>query len=746
MLAFTTIPKATVEETTPVRLPNRPKESAFSSRKKPRIGELLVREGHLTEAQIENILAEQKTRQPAVPFGELCIELGLISPAMLGKVLSKHHVRIPLGEMLTHLGLVTPEQIQTALAVQKKTRKRLGSILVEQKQITTNTLVAILHQQAQAAKQQAHKQEGPPSSSRISTQELAAAAAAARDRQQSLATVLMEQFDLSRDEVGAPLSAYYKCPFIAYEHSFKLEPELLHNINPHYLKTNVWIPLRSEKTWVEILTDDPYDFSKTRDIKRLFSGKQIRWAVGLREDIVQYVNKFVSAAQREKASPLFDLDKSPVFSPSPLSPAPLGLKLRVREEQFLVKETREESNIDENDSHVIGLVNQILTDAIASGVSDIHIEPYSKKVGSLVRFRIDGVCHEHLRVPNEYHRPLVSRLKIMAKLDIAERRKPQDGKLKFRHPEKEVEFRMATLPTSIGEEDVVLRLLVSSGALPLRKLNLTQKHFNEFAHLLEKPHGMILCVGPTGSGKTTALHAALGHLNMPGRKIWTAEDPVEITQSGLRQVQVAPKIGLTFASAMRSFLRADPDIIMVGEIRDQETAEVAIEASLTGHLVLSTLHTNSAPETITRLLDMGIDPFSFADALLGVLSQRLARTICQHCKAPYRATREEYDTIAHGYGEAEFSQLGIPYSDLFQLYRGKGCSACHDTGYRGRIALHELLMISDEIRPLIHGRAPAAEVRKVGQTQGMTTLIQDGVLKVLSGWTDYSQVKAVSLR
>jgi type II secretory ATPase GspE/PulE/Tfp pilus assembly ATPase PilB-like protein len=331
-------------------------------------------------------------------------------------------------------------------------------------------------------------------------------------------------------------------------------------------------------------------------------------------------------------------------------------------------------------------------------------------------------------------------------LDISERRKPQDGKLEFRRSEKKVEFRVATIPTATREEDVVLRLLVSSGHLPIEKLNLTQRNFQELNRLLEKPYGMFLCTGPTGSGKTTTLHATLGHLNSPGRKIWTAEDPVEITQLGLRQVQMAPKIGLTFATAMRAFLRADPDIIMVGEIRDRETAAVATEASLTGHLVLSTLHTNSAPETITRLLDMDIDPFSFADALLGVLAQRLARKLCQHCKVPNHATKEEYETLAHSYGETAFAQLGLPYDDHFTLYRGRGCADCRNTGYRGRIGLHELLVVSDEIRLLIHRRAPVAEVREVAQAQGMTTLIQDGVLKVLNGRTDYSQVKAVAMR
>jgi len=742
MPSLTTTPKTVSEEIAPALLT---KEGARLAAKKSRIGELLVREGYLTDAQVEHVLTLQKTRHPTPPFGELCIELGLISPAVLGKILSKHHVRIPFGEMLVHLGLVTPEQIHAALSVQKKNKKRLGSILVEQGHLATDTLVNILYQQAQLAKQHVQKQEEIPQSPRISPQELAAAVAAARDLQQSLATVLQEQFHLNKAEIGWTLSTYYKCPFVEYNSSVTLDPSVLQNINPNYLKTNSWIPLRAKDDWVEILTDDPHSLTNIRDIKRLFPNKQIRWTVGLREDIVKFVTKFASVPPPEKLS-LFTGEKKPVFSPASFVPSTQNLKLRIRQEQLFAEESNEEPSIDENDSNVVRLVNQILTDAISGEVSDIHIEPYGRGTGSLVRFRIDGICHEHLRVPTEYHRPLISRLKIMAKLDIAERRKPQDGKLKFRHPEKEVELRMATLPTASGEEDVVLRLLVSSNALPLQKLNLTQRHFRNFTKLLENPHGLILCVGPTGSGKTTTLHAALGHINTPRRKIWTAEDPVEITQPGLRQVQVAPKIDFTFAAAMRSFLRADPDVIMVGEIRDLETAEVAIEASLTGHLVFSTLHTNSAPETITRLLDMGLDPFSFADALLGVLSQRLARTICQHCKVPYRATREEYEALAHGYGEVAFAQLGVPYSDLFMLYRGKGCPSCRNTGYRGRIALHELLVISDEIRPLIHGRAPVAEVRKVAQAQGMTILIQDGVLKVLSGWTDYTQVKAVSMR
>ncbi|MGH7965787.1 MAG: GspE/PulE family protein, partial [Candidatus Binatia bacterium] len=370
-----------------------------------------------------------------------------------------------------------------------------------------------------------------------------------------------------------------------------------------------------------------------------------------------------------------------------------------------------------------------------------------EKRETLIRCRVDGNCYEYLKVPAASRRALASRLKIMAHLDIAERRKPQDGKIKFRLPEREIELRVATIPTGgIDNEDIVMRILTTREPLPLDKLQMAERNLREFQRLLQKPYGIILCVGPTGSGKTTTLHAALGYINTPHRKIWTAEDPIEITQPGLRQVQVHPKIGFDFAAAMRAFLRADPDVIMVGEIRDQETAEISIKASLTGHLVFSTLHTNSAVESVTRLLEMGMDPFNFADALLGVLAQRLARTICPHCKERYHASRDEYDALVYGYGEDAFAKLGILYDERFLLSRGRGCAVCHQTGYKGRIGLHELLVATEEIKSLIHERATMPELLKVVIRQGMTTLVQDGILKCLQGWTDYKQVQAVALR
>ena len=398
----------------------------------------------------------------------------------------------------------------------------------------------------------------------------------------------------------------------------------------------------------------------------------------------------------------------------------------------------------EDDDDVIRLVNRFIVDAVRDRASDIHIEPYGEKQDLTVRFRVDGQLRNYRRIPSEYRERIVARMKIMARLNIAERRLPQDGKIRFKLGEREIELRMVTLPTAGENEDVVLRILAGFGALPLSEMGLSPENLQAVEALVRRPYGLMLAVGPTGSGKTTTLHSMLAQINDVKKKIWTVEDPVEITQPGLRQLQVQPQIGLTFASAMRSFLRADPDVIMVGEMRDEETAHMGIEASLTGHMVLSTLHTNTAPETVTRLIDMGMEPFSFSDALLGILSQRLARQLCGKCKVQYDATPDETDEFSRyiGADAVERAMTG----GVLKLWRADGCVECEKTGYRGRLALHELLVNNDEIRAAIQRKATTGEIRDLAQQAGMQTLLQDGVAKCLRGHTDLKQVLAVCSR
>ena len=398
----------------------------------------------------------------------------------------------------------------------------------------------------------------------------------------------------------------------------------------------------------------------------------------------------------------------------------------------------------EDDDDVIKLVNRFIVDAVRERASDIHIEPYGEKQDLTVRFRVDGQLRNYRRIPSEYRERIVARMKIMARLNIAERRLPQDGKIRFKLGEREIELRMVTLPTAGENEDVVLRILAGFGALPLSEMGLSPENLQAVEALVRRPYGLMLAVGPTGSGKTTTLHSMLAQINDVKKKIWTVEDPVEITQPGLRQLQVQPQIGLTFASAMRSFLRADPDVIMVGEMRDEETAHMGIEASLTGHMVLSTLHTNTAPETVTRLIDMGMEPFSFSDALLGILSQRLARQLCEKCKVQYDATPDETDEFSRYIGADAVERATT--GGVLKLWRADGCVECEKTGYRGRLALHELLVNNDEIRAAIQRKATTGEIRDLAQQAGMQTLLQDGVAKCLQGHTDLKQVLAVCSR
>ncbi|MBI2752457.1 MAG: type II/IV secretion system protein [Betaproteobacteria bacterium] len=416
----------------------------------------------------------------------------------------------------------------------------------------------------------------------------------------------------------------------------------------------------------------------------------------------------------------------------------------------LPQESEEEDQVRETDSVLVRIVNKMVLDANEAKASDIHIESYPGRKPVRIRFRQDGALRDYLMLPASYRSALLSRVKIMANLDISEKRRAQDGKIQFQQfgPAK-LELRLATIPTTEGLEDAVLRVLAGGGAPALDKLGLRDDVLNPIKKLIARPFGILLVCGPTGSGKTTTLHSVLAHINTADRKIWTAEDPVEIQQPGLRQVQVNSKIGWTFAAAMRSFLRADPDVIMVGEMRDTETARIGVEASLTGHLVFSTLHTNSAPESVVRLLDMGVQPFNFADSLLGVLAQRLVRKLCQKCRVltPLDAQgvvdlAEEFcaDTsLAPDKVAAEWRKrfVGTP-----RIPEARGCDHCAKAGYTGRMGLHELLVNSPRIRPMIHRSAGADELRAAAIAEGMRTLRQDGIEKCLEGLTDLHEVRA----
>ena len=567
---------------------------------------------------------------------------------------------------------------------------------------------------------------------RVTQAELNSALAESRRRQVDVESILLDQYKVPKAELGISLSQYYQCPFVEYDERVIPPPDLMRDLKLEYLKRNFWLPLRREDGAVVILIDNPQDLQRVDSVSQALKNRKVKWAVGLRKDILSYLN----ASHGESSA-------------TGVIGSILG-ELKAEEASGEGETTLGEvaaGEVDENDSAVIRLANQLIMEAYKARASDIHIEPYGTQKDTVVRYRVDGSCSEYQKIPGAFRRAIVARIKIMAQLDIAERRKPQDGKIRFKMPDgREIELRVATIPTQNANEDVVMRILAASEPIPMDKLGMTERNLTELRKIAEKPYGLILCVGPTGSGKTTTLHSILGHINKPERKIWTAEDPVEITQYGLRQVQVNPKIGFTFAQAMRSFLRADPDVIMVGEMRDEETASTGIEASLTGHLVFSTLHTNSSVETVIRLLDMGLDPFNFADALLGVLAQRLVKRLCRECRTEYRPDRAEFDELAEAYGKDAFSQLGYTYDEAFVLYRSKGCVSCAKSGYRGRAAIHELLLATDEMKRLIQTKARVAEMLALARLEGMTTLVQDGVLKSLQGLTDFRQVKAVAIK
>lgn len=581
----------------------------------------------------------------------------------------------------------------------------------------------------------------------VSADELVLALRSARKKGRNLEDILIEEFQIARSAIGNALASFYGVAYEAYKADRIKPADLLKNLKREYLESEGWIPLDDTAEGLIVLALDPENLKGTRTTNQIFPKSKIVYRVCTAHEFKQTLDLFYGA-------------ESDTGSISDMLSA---LEEGGDEEGGLGVEDISAAQ----DNELVQLVNKIIIDAYKQGASDIHIEPGAGKNKTLVRFRRDGSLVPYIELPWHLRNPLVARLKIMCDLDIAEKRKPQDGKIQFKKfGPLNIELRVATVPTAGGLEDVVMRILAAGEPIPIDKLGLSRHNLTHTKDLVSKPYGLFLVCGPTGSGKTTTLHSVLGFINTPDTKIWTAEDPVEITQKGLRQVQVNPKTGFTFAIAMRAFLRADPDVVMVGEMRDAETVETGIEASLTGHMVFSTLHTNSAPESIVRLLDMGMDPFNFADALLGILAQRLGKRLCSKCKKAYTPDQKELDDIVSEYSleltrtsswakdpaaarkqllEQWRKEFGNDKGE-FTLYQPVGCPECNNSGYKGRVGLHELLVCTDPIKKQIQEKARVAEVLATALEEGMRTLKQDGIEKVMQGITDLHQVRAVCIK
>jgi len=545
----------------------------------------------------------------------------------------------------------------------------------------------------------------------------------------SLEHVLLTGHGIDKVALGRSLAEHFEVPFSPAPADRPVASDLVRRFSPGFLRTHGILPVGWKGDHVEVIVVNPHNLTLVDDISRQLGTEKLSLIVAVREDILAALDKIVAPAPAEKA-------------PEPAAGEASEWELLVAEESGFDLAKNQSQQID---SKTIRLVNDTIQAAVDRGASDIHFE--TMPAGGLwIRFRVDGICHDYMQVQEACARPVVSRIKIMAQLNIAEHRLPQDGKIRLKDKRgRKTDLRVAIMPTHGGYEDMVLRLLPEYQVLKLDQIGMETENLERFRKVIEQPHGIVLCVGPTGSGKTTTLHAALAHVKGPTMKVWTAEDPIEITQEGIRQVQMHAQIGLTFDRALRAFLRCDPDVVMIGEIRDRETADAAVEASLTGHLVMSTLHTNSAPETVTRLLEMGLDSFTFGSSVLGVLAQRLVRRICDRCAESYTPAADEFQELRQQFGDnAKFDALKVDRKRV-TLSRGKGCEACFNTGYRGRVGIHEFLVVTPPVRKLIQQKAQADVIAKAGREAGMLTLKQDGIRKILKGLTDLKEVMSITL-
>ncbi len=642
-------------------------------------------------------------KEDKTTLGALLVETGALQGETLARGLEELEAErsAQLGEILVAQKKVGEEEIAAAAATQKEAgakgrRLRLGEVLVEAGLAREEDIAAALEEQK-------------------------------KKRGKRIGEVLVEMGLVSELQLARALSRKFNIPFVDLD-EMEVSPKALELVSLDLIQKYSVLPLKVDRGSLTIALSDPLAF-EALDMLRFSLGKRIVETVAMPSQITSRIATLVASG------------------PTAVPPDQMEEILNSIQIDTLTEGSVDNKDITvarDDDSGVAKLVNQIIFDAYSRGASDIHIEPDGDEREMIVRFRIDGTCEVYRRFQPALRSRMVARLKIMAQLDITERRKPQDGKIRIRMKDKPLELRVATIPTVTRDEDVVLRLLAAGEPIPMAKLGLSSRNESELRRLVERPYGLILTVGPTGSGKTTTLHSLVGAINGAGRKIWTAEDPVEITQRGLRQVQVNPRIGFDFATALRAFLRADPDVILVGEMRDKETAFMGVEASLTGHLVFSTLHTNSAPETVTRLVDMGLDPFTFSDALLGVVAQRLARRLCTQCREGYDPSESEYEEMAAYFGREELERIldGRP----LRLFRAPGCPRCEGKGYKGRLGIHELLVSDESIRLAIQHKAPVDQIRALAQAGGMRTLLQDGIEKCLGGLTDLRQVLGVCSR
>ncbi len=671
--------------------------------------------------------------------------------AYLGVTFGEH-----IGKMLVQQKAVTSQQVEQAATEQQALRSRkLGDHLVSEAIVSPEQLMVALDQQSRIP--MIRVGEALTRLGFIDEQQLNQALEKQKtDRSVPLGQLLVNMGCLSRHDLNTALARKMGYPVVDVTH-FPIEADALRKIPLATALRMGVMPLLLRDKLLVIATGDPTRRDLLEELEFML---QMRVIATLGDELLiqkhlgETYEKFglESADSAGEASHAADPAGSGATSSSELLQS-----LELSHDQ---DEDEVEKQIEQSDNSLVRLINTMIIEAYNQGVSDIHIETHPGRTKTRVRFRKDGVMAPYLELPPSYRAALTARLKIMADLDISERRKPQDGKIDFSKfsSHHKLELRIATIPTFAGLEDAVMRLLSSAKPIPMEKLGLSQSNFSNLQAAVSRPYGMVLCVGPTGSGKTTTLHSVLGYLNTPERKIWTAEDPIEITQPDLRQVQVNPKIDWTFAKALRSFLRADPDVIMVGEIRDAETAQIAIEASLTGHLVLSTLHTNSAAETVTRLIDMGMDPFNFADSLLAVLAQRLVRRLCAKCVIQSEASKAVVDELLADYLHAFPAELRPTPDSILTEWRGQfgkdgklsqysapGCSHCQGSGLRGRAGLHELLTMTPGLRRLIQtGARPEQLQFEAMQSSSLRTLRQDGICKVLGGQTSIEEVRANS--